>query len=157
VGFSSWQKHGIRVKQMELQKLQTELNRFVPLVNRETVVVLAAKAREGSQQLAQIGTQYRGLATVSELAQLTPAAINLIDLKVDMPRATAGAEKAPRQLLYLSGIVRGSRLDLEPMLAAYMIALKQSLLLANPQVTHKAFEMLDSREVLRFAAELELR
>jgi len=157
VGFSAWQKHGIRLKQTQLEDLRRELNGFVPLVNRETVVILAAKARESSKQLTEFVTQYRGMATVGELTQRTPGAIKLVDLKMDMPRLAANAENAPRQVLYLSGIVRGDRLDLEPTLAAYMIDLKQSPLLANPQITHKAFEILGNQEVLRFAAELEIR
>lgn len=156
LGYTGWQKHHLRAKHKQMTSLQQKLGEFVPLLNPETVLILAAKAKEATGRLTQHGEKYRGVAIIADLAHMTPPDILMTKIAIRLPRHEETAEKNPRRVLAIGGVIRGERLNLEPTLAAYMVKMKASPLLTEPRIVDKAFEMLGGREVLRFTAELEI-
>lgn len=143
-------------RHQEVVRLQQELNAIVPLVNRDLVLMLAARAKNAARQLQRYGERYQGVALVGELSRLTPPEIRLVDLRAEFPLAAAQGEEAPRRRLIIDGVVAGERAQLEPSLAGFMVRLKSSPLLTRPRIVSKAFEMRGGREVLTFSAELDL-
>lgn len=156
LGYTGWQKHHLLAKHKQTIRLQQELEKFSPLLKPETVLVLAAKAKEATGKLSRHSDKYRGVAVIAELSRLTPADILMTRIAIQLPRGEDTTEEKPRRMLAIGGIIRGERLDLEPTLAAYMVQMKTSPLLTEPRIVDKSFEMLDGREVLRFMAELEI-
>jgi len=156
LGYNSWQKHDLQSRYRRMTQLEEELTASAPLLNPETVLVLATKAKEATTRLNHYSERYTGMAVIAELARKAPDDIFMTRMAIRLPRDTATPEAKPRRLLSLDGIVRGDRLNLEPALAAFMVQMKTSPLLAEPKIIAKSFEMLDGREVLRFTAELEI-
>jgi hypothetical protein len=156
VGYNSWQKHSLLAQHRQITHLQKELESFVPLLKPETVLVLAAKAKEANTRLNDYTEKYRGMAIIAELSRLTPEEIAMSRMAIRLPRQVEGDEATPRRILSIGGIIQGERLNLEPALADYMVRMKTSPLFSDPRIIDKSFEMLDGREVLRFTAELEV-
>jgi type IV pilus assembly protein PilM len=156
LGYHGWQKTSLMTRHQRLTELEKELTAFVPLLKPETVLILAAKAKEATGRMAQFSDKYRGMALVAELSRLTPAEIRMTQVAIRLPRDASTEEEKPRRMLAIDGIIQGARLDLEPALATYLVQMKASPLLGAPRIIDKSFEMLDGREVLRFAAELEI-
>jgi hypothetical protein len=156
VGYNSWQKHDLLARHQQITDLQKELEAFVPLLKPETVLVLAAKAKEANTRLGQYTEKYLGMAIIAELSRLTPEEIAMFRMDIRLPRQTKDEEATARRILSIGGIIQGERLDLEPSLAAYMVRMKTSPLFSDPRIIDKSFEMRDGREVLRFTAELEV-
>jgi Tfp pilus assembly PilM family ATPase len=153
---STYQSRLLERRQQEVANLQKQLNAIVPLVNRDLVLMLAARAKNAARQLQHFGERYQGVALVGELSRLTPPAIRLVDLRAEFPAAAAKGEETPRRRLIIDGVVAGERSLLEPTLAGYMVRLKSSPLLAQPRIVTKAFDVMDGSEVLKFSAELEV-
>jgi Tfp pilus assembly PilM family ATPase len=156
LGYTGWQKHHLLAKHKQTIHLQQALEEFSPLLNPETVLILAAKAKEATGKLTQHSDKYRGVAVIAELSRMTPADILMTKIAIQLPHRNDSVEEKPRRVLAIGGIIRGERLNLEPTLAAYMVQMKASPLLTEPRIVDKSFEMLDGREVLRFTAELEI-
>lgn len=156
LGYNGWQKHKLQARHQQMTLLQQDLAEYVPLLNPETVLVLAAKAKEATTGLTRYRERYTGMAVIAELSHNTPAEMLMTRMVIRLPRQPEAAEGKARQVLSISGIIQGQRLTLEPALASYLVRLKTSPLLAEPRVIDKAFELMDDREVLRFTAELEI-
>ena len=58
--------------------------------------------------------------------------------------------------LILDGIIQGERLNLDSMLAGYLMELKNSPLFDLPSIDRKSFEFFENREVLHFTARFNL-
>ena len=156
LGYNTWQKHSLLTRHGQMTGLQEELEACSPLLKPETVLVLAAKAKEANTRFSQFTERYRGVAVIAELSRMTPENVAMSRVAIRLPRQGDADEKPTRRVLSIGGIVQGERLDLEPALAAYMVRMKTSPLFAEPRIIDKSFEMLDGREVLRFTAELEI-
>ncbi len=156
LAFTGWQKHHLLARHKQMLSLQQQLEESVPLLNPETVLILGTKVKEATGRLARHSDKYRGMAIIAELSRMTPADILMTKVAIRLPRRENTAEEKPRRVLAIGGIIRGERLNLEPTLAAYMVQMKASPLLAEPRIVDKSFEMLGGREVLRFTAELEI-
>jgi type IV pilus assembly protein PilM len=156
LGYNGWQKHHLITRHKQMLSLQQKLAQFVPLLKPETVLVLAAKTKEAANRLAQHSDKYKGVALMAELSRMTPADIRMMQVTIQLPRATDTAKEQPRRVLAIGGIIQGERRNLEPALATYMVQLKECPFFAMPRIVDKSFEMLGNREVLRFTAELEI-
>ena len=156
LGYNGWQKHKLLSRHQQISRLQKELEAFVPLLKPETVLVLAAKAKEANTRLNDYTEKYRGIAVIAELSRLTPEEVVMSRMTIRLPHQGEGEAQAPRWILLIGGVVQGDRLDLEPALASYMVRMKSSPLFSAPRVIDKSFEMMDGHEVLRFTAELEV-
>jgi hypothetical protein len=56
----------------------------------------------------------------------------------------------------LDGIIQGDRLNLESILAGYLMELNNSPLFDQPSLNRSSFEFYENREVLHFTAQLNL-
>jgi type IV pilus assembly protein PilM len=154
-GLFLWGNNLIDQKQLELAKLQTEIEKFKPLVNKNLIIKLASKTQKKRYAIKQLGDKYKGVAVINEISAITPSDIRLISISADMGQPQADGKK-PKQQLAVEGVVIGDRLTFESTLAGYIVRLKGSPMFSTSSVDNKSFKYLDNREVLLFTAKLDL-
>jgi hypothetical protein len=176
VGLSFWQEKIIRDKEAKKEQLVQHLEGYNLRVDKNLILKLVEQIRQKNRSDQAIGNKYLNLAVISEVVDLTPPNVRLLEITTQlgpMPtkkepaeKETAKkkpakgkkkkAEKAPPRILILEGIVQGDRLMLESALAGYLLELKKSRLFDQPNISSKSFEFSGNNEVLRFKAQLNL-
>ena len=166
VGLSFWQERIIRDKEAKKQQLTYHLEPYNLRVDKNLILKLVEQIRQKNNSDQAIGNKYMSLAVISEVVDLTPPNVRLMDittrlgpLPVKQP-AGNGKKKKPAEgsprILILEGIIQGDRLTLESALAGYLLELKNSPLFDQPNINSKSFEYSGNNEVLRFKAQLNL-
>ncbi len=175
VGFFFWQSQLIRQQEARAAALQEELDRYTPQVDPGLLFQLAGRIKQEKAALKDYGRRYLALAVITELCELTPERIRLLDLatalgpvapdKAPPPPAEAtggdsgaGAAKAPKnpKSLLLEGVVFGERDTLEAALGTYLVSLENSPLFQDPTVETKNFQPVDGKRALRFSVRVTL-
>ena len=169
-GFYLWQQADIGKKNKQIEQLSAELNTFKPQVDKPDILKLVNATNAKRKQLQQYAEKYTSLAVISDLAHRVHPDVRLIHMELTLPepipapvettkkeksKKAAAPEPEPRRIK-LEGIVMGSRATFESALTEYLIGLKNSLLLSNPQVKDRAYEFFENEEVLRFTATLDV-
>jgi cell division ATPase FtsA len=142
-------------KRMELSRLQQELDKFKPLVEKNTILNLASETKIKRNKIEDLGNKYMGIAVINEISAITPDEIRLLNIRADLGRNMTEKGKN-RQTLQVEGIVMGDRLTFESTLAGYIVTLKGSPMFGSPSIENKSFKYLDNKEVLLFTAKLDL-
>ena len=166
VGLSFWQDRIIRDKEAKKQQLTHHLERYNLRVDKNLILKLVEQIRQKNRSDQAIGKKYLNLAVISEVVDLTPPNVRLLNistrlgpLPVKQPPENGKKKKKakpPPRILILEGIVQGDRLMLESALAGYLLELKSSPLFDQPNISSKSFEFSGNNEVLRFKAQLNL-
>jgi type IV pilus assembly protein PilM len=171
VGLSFWQEKIIRDKEAKKQQLVQHLEQYNLRVDKNLILKLVEQIREKNRSDQAIGNKYLNLAVISEVVDLTPPNVRLLDITTRLgplpakeqpekdKKGKKGKKKpaeAPSRVLILEGIVQGDRLMLESALTAYLLELKNSQLFDQPNISSKSFEFSGNNEVLRFKAQLNL-
>jgi hypothetical protein len=166
VGLSFWQERIIRDKEDKKQQLAQHLESYNLRVDKNLILKLVEQIREKNRSDQAIGNKYLNLAVISEVVDLTPPNVRLMEISTRLGPLAARAEQADdkkkkaagtsSRILILEGIVQGDRLTLESALAAYLLELKNSPLFDQPNISSKSFEYSGNNEVLRFKAQLNL-
>ena len=155
-GLFLWGNNLIDQKKLQLAKLQTEIESFKPLVNKNLIINLATKTQNKRKAIKQLGEKYKGIAIISEISSITPSEIRLLSISANMGQKKQQDGQPPRQQLEMEGVVLGDRLTFESILAGYIVKLKDSPMFGTPSIENKSFKYLDHKEVLLFSAKLDL-
>ena len=155
-GLFLWGNNLVDHKEVELAKLQTEIEKFKPLVNKNLIVDLASNTQNKRKSIKELGDKYKGVAVINEISAITPSEIRLLSISANMGIKPTADGKQPNQQLEVEGVVLGNRLTFESILAGYIIKLKGSPMFHKPSVENKSFKYLDNKEVLIFTAKLDL-
>jgi type IV pilus assembly protein PilM len=166
VGLSFWQERIIRDKEAKKQQLTYHLEQYNLRVDKNLILKLVEQIRQKNNSDQAIGNKYMSLAVISEVVDLTPPNVRLMDISTRLGPLPAkqqsenGKKKKPAEgssrVLILEGIIQGDRLTLESALAGYLLELKNSPLFDQPNISSKSFEFSGNNEVLRFKAQLNL-
>lgn len=166
VGLSFWQERIIQDKEAKKKQLTYHLEQYNLRVDKNLILKLVEQIRQKNNSDQAIGNKYMNLAVISEVVDLTPPNVRLIDISARLGPLPAkqqpenGKKKktaeASSRILILEGIVQGDRLTLESALAGYLLELKNSPLFDQPNINSKSFEFSGNNEVLRFKAQLNL-
>ena len=166
VGISFWQERIIRDKEAKKKQLTQHLEQYNLRVDQNLILKLVEQIRQKNRSDQAIGKKYLNLAVISEVVDLTPPNVRLLNIATRLgplpATLKAGDDKkkkkaeAPSRILILEGIVQGDRLMLESALAGYLLELKNSQLFDQPNISSKSFEFSGNNEVLRFKAQLNL-
>jgi type IV pilus assembly protein PilM len=143
-------------KRIELAKLQSEIEKFKPLVNKNLIVDLASRTQDKRKSLKQLGEKYKSVAVISEISAITPTEIRLLSISADMGDQPDHKVKTSKQQLEMEGVVMGNRLTFDSILAGFIVKLKSSPMFQTPSVENKSYKYLDNQEVLIFRAKLDL-
>jgi len=156
VGIALYQDSQIREKEDQARFLQQKLASFNLRVDQSLILNLLDQYRAKNKSVMELSKTYLDLAVISEIAKLTPQDISLMSISADFGDLPSEKNKTPEKKLILDGIIQGDRLNLESMLAGYLIMLKNSELFDQPTINRKSFEFYENRGVLHFTAQLTL-
>jgi Tfp pilus assembly PilM family ATPase len=149
----------VEQKRSELTRLQTEIEKFKPLVNKTMILKLATLTKDKRNAMKALGNKYLGLAAINEISAITPKEIKLLSIQAELGNQSSQGnkqDKGKQPALQIEGIVTGDRLSIESTLAGYIVGLKSSPMFRSPSITNKSFKYLENREVLLFTAKLDL-
>ena len=155
-GLFLWGNNLIDQKRMELAKLQTEIRKFKPLINKNLIVDLASRAQNKRKAIKKLGEKYKAMAIINEISSITPSEIRLINISANMGQKTQTGDGKSNQQIEMEGIVLGDRLTFESTLAGYIVKLKSSPMFGPPSIENKSYKYIDQKEVLLFSAKLDL-
>jgi len=155
-GLFLWGNNLIDQKKLERAKLQTEVESFKPLVNKNLIIDLASKTQYKRKTIKELGDRYKGIAVINAISSITPPEIRLLSISVSMGKKSLATGKQSQQQLEVEGVVIGDHLTFESTLAGYIVKLKGSPLFGTPSIENKSFKYLDHKEVLLFTAKLDL-
>jgi type IV pilus assembly protein PilM len=156
VGIALYQDSEIREKEDQARFLQQKLASFNLRVDQSLILNLLDQYRAKNKSVMELSKTYLDLAVISEIAKLTPQDISLMSISADFGDLPSEKNKTPEKKIILDGIIKGDRLNLESMLAGYLIMLKNSELFDQPTIDRKSFEFYENRGVLHFTAQLTL-
>ena len=157
VGIALYQDSQISEKEDKARFLQQKLASFNLRVDQSLILNLLDQYKAKNRSVLELSKTYLDLAVISEIAKLTPPDISLMSISADFGDLPSGQEKEPpKKTIVLDGIIQGDRLNLESMLAGYLIMLKNSELFDQPSINRKSFEFYENRGVLHFTAQLTL-
>jgi len=136
-----------------LARLQQEIDKFKPLVNKKLILSLASQTKDKRNALKTLGNKYTGIAVINEISAITPKEIRLLNIRADFGK---NMEKDDKKTIQVEGVVMGDRLTFESTLAGYIVTLKDSPMFRSPSIENKALKYLENKEVLLFTAKLDL-
>ena len=155
-GLLVWQDQRLGIQQRLVGQLQTELDSYVPRVERNLLLQVAAKVHAGEKNLNAYALKHLGMAVIGELARHVPPSIRLTNVVVDSVTERAKPLSAAKRMLLIEGMVTGRRVELEPALTDFVMRLGNSPLFTRPTIKQKLFENHQDKEVLRFSAQIDL-
>ncbi len=139
-GVFFWQGQRMdRIRSMNAP-LRAELATYSPRLSRQMIFQAAGAAAHRLDAQSKQKRRYLVNAVFSEIINRTPAYIELSGLVIHNGHVTASAIDATPADAALEGWVHGDRLQLESLLAAYLIELDQSPFLTQPRIGKKRFE-----------------
>jgi type IV pilus assembly protein PilM len=164
VGIAFWQDLQIKDKESQRNFLEQKLAGFNLRVDENLILRLLDQHKAKNQAIMELSKTYLDLAVVGEITNLTPANIRLLSIVTDLGSLSSGKGQSPNpkniqnsnRIIVLDGIIQGERLNLESILAGYLMELDNSPLFDQPSINRKSFEIYEKREVLHFTAQLVL-
>jgi len=179
-GFFLYQLGIITKKNVDISRLQKQLEQHKPYLDQNELMQMAAKSKQQKYSSRAYSERYRGMAVIGELSALTPANIRLVNLKADFgaadtqkanepPKAApadkkeAAKEPAKEQTptgktgnLIVEGIVVGNRQSLESSLAVYLMKLQDSPIFRQVTIQKNSVENVKKRDILRFTINMKI-
>ncbi len=148
-GYVADQKRGM------IAGLQNNLVKGVQ-VDEKTIQPMVQKAKEERKVLQEYGKRYLGIATIGELAALTPESISLLSIKAKMGSVSDKVDKKNTRLLIVDGLVTGDPKEFESVLAEYVLEFQNSLIFETAQVYKSYKESRNREKVLHFIININL-
>jgi len=153
VGFYSWQRHDISIKQGYLATLTSKLDNYSPVVSKDIVSVLSGKVIQDEVRLKSYVKTYSAMALICEATRITPSNIYLSRFAIKS--AGAGKDAGNKKTIQVVGIVIDEEISLESTLAKFILNLSGSPLIKDASVQEKSFDTLGGDKIVRFTALLE--
>lgn len=137
-------------------KLKHELSLFNPNLSKEKITALAENLKLRRQLDQQYSVKYKGMALISELSDLTPGNIRLINVRVAIP--VAGVQEQKKEAtkkekdedVIIEGVVLGDSSILDTLLAQYVLKLKNSPILQGVALQKSGNVKFKNKEILQF-------
>jgi len=156
IGFYFYQVNTIREKKDQVAMLKLEMSSFTSQVDQVTILKLVEEAKSNNEAFKEYGRKYLAIAALSEIAELTPNNIRLLNISAQLEAPPGAEEKNPEKSIVIGGIILGDRMALESILARYLIALKGSPIFDQPVISEKTLGFFNNNEVLQFTTHLKL-
>jgi hypothetical protein len=156
IAIFSWQQNQLGAKRQQLNKLETQLLTYNPPVEKDLLLALYAKTKQKRQLAAEIARRYTPAAMITEISQITPPNIRLLNIDALFDQKKSGKTKEAQRNVTIEGIVFGDAGTFETSLASYLLSLKNSPMFQKPSVQNKQIEYYNDQEVLHFTTKLVL-
>ncbi|MEN6469118.1 MAG: pilus assembly protein PilM [Smithella sp.] len=148
----------IEIKYLNVKKakLEKELSLFNPILSKDKITALAEDLKLRYQLNQQYSTKYKGMAIISELSDLTPENIRLINVRIVIPGAGVPEphkEATPKEKsddIVIEGVVLGDRSELDALVAQYVMKLENSPMLQGVALQKSSIVTFKNKEILQF-------
>jgi len=155
IGIFSCQQKRLDRHRERVENLNNQLVRYNPPAKKELLLSLYAKAKHKNKLVKQIIHRYAPAAVVTELADVTPSNIRLLNLDAKFENVL-NSGPASENAVIIEGIIFGDAGNFETLLTSYLLKLKNSPLFRKPRVQSKQIEFFNDKEVMRFVTRLEV-
>ncbi len=155
IGIFSCQQKKLDRHRERVENLNNQLVRYNPPAKKELLLSLYAKAKHKNKLFKQIIHRYAPAAVVTELSNVTPSNIRLLNLDARFEHATDSGAASDNTVI-IEGIIFGEASNFETMLTSYLLKLKNSPLFRKPRVQSKQIEYFNDKEVMRFVTKLDV-
>jgi hypothetical protein len=155
-GIFSWQLNKLDKQIARVETLNNQLIKYNPPANKELLLALYAKAKHKSKIVTQIVHRYAPAAVITELADITPSNIRLLNIDAKFADQSPKAPTSSANSVTIEGIIFGDPAAFETMLTNYLFSLKNSPLFRKPSVQSKQIEFYYDKEIMRFITKLEI-
>ena len=156
VGFYFYQGNTIREKKDQVAMLKLEMSSFRSQVNQVAILKLVDEAKSNNEAFKEYGRKYLVIAALSEIAELTPTNIRLLNISAQLEAPPGAQKENPEKSIVIGGIILGDRMAMESILARYLLALKGSPIFDQPVISEKTSGFFNNNEVLQFTTILKL-
>jgi len=171
IGYFAFQNNRLDQKRSVVAKLQQQLEGYVPTVDQNMILKLAAHSYSERQSVDAFAEKYKGMAIITEIVKVTPPNISLADLKIQLggigkdrkkEKPKKEEQKPEKEVqpdgknVLMVGVMFGDRLKFDAALAGYMVKIEGSPLFGRPVIIDKSLEIVDEKEVLKFTAQVEI-
>ena len=156
VGFYFYQGNTIREKKDQVAMLKLEMSSFRSQVNQVAILKLVDEAKSNNEAFKEYGRKYLVIAALSEIAELTPTNIRLLNISAQLEAPPGAQKENPEKSIVIGGIILGDRMAMESILARYLLALKGSPIFDQPVISEKTSGFFNNNEVLQFTTHLKL-
>lgn len=159
----------VTARQADKTALAYKLTRFKPKLDELMVTKLVARIKINEEKLVRSAKKYLTIAAINEITNMTPANVRLLELKCEVPLEGEededvydyDDEEESSSRVIMEGLVIGKTLNLESILADYLVKLGNSTIFSRPRIKARNFEKLmdedkNVQDVLKFTAELDL-
>lgn len=153
-GIYIWQGYTISGKEAQILNIQEQIAQFNPRVDQQFIRQFAAKVDRDRKSVQEYARKYIGMAVISELTEMTPPNINLINITAKLGRAQENKDK--KKTIIIEGIIFDESFNRDSSLAVFLVKLNGSPIFENPRIVKKSIETFGNKEVLKFTARLEL-
>jgi hypothetical protein len=151
-----WQSHIIKLKKIQKNQLQRQVDRFIPYVDENLILQMVTQVQQNRMTLEQYSKKYMGMALIGVVSTRTPTNIRLLSLKADFDEISEKKAADIKRNLILEGVIFGDRLAFESSLTNYLVQLKKTPLFSRASVQKKSIDLFEDQEVMKFTARLDL-
>jgi hypothetical protein len=155
IGVFSFQQKQLDRHREQVDNLNSRLIRYNPPARKELLLALFAKAKHKNKLVKQIIHRYIPAAVVTELADVTPSNIRLLNLDAEFGKPSDASSNSENSVI-IEGIIFGEAGNFETILTSYLLKLKNSPIFRKPRVQSKQIEFFHDKEVMRFVTKLEV-
>ena len=156
IGFYFYQRNTIREKKDQVAMLKLEMSSFMSKVDQVSILKLVEEAKSNNEAFKEYGRKYLVIAALSEIAELTPTNIRLLNISAQLEAPPGAQEKNTEKSIVIGGIILGDRMAMESILARYLLLLKGSPIFDEPVISEKTLGFFNNNEVLQFTTHLKL-
>jgi len=156
-------------KENSILMLESQLSRYPLRVDKDMISRLATVAKDQHQMMKAYAEKYLGMAVISEISEITPSNIRLINVKANLVATQSGGSiekskevgKEPAKELVKSVVIEGvisseDRKMLDSMLAGYVMRLEASPIFSQISVQKNTIEPYKKNEVLHFILNMKI-
>ncbi len=156
IGIFSWQEKRLDDKRDQIERLNDKLLIYNPPAEKKLLLAMYAKTKHKRKAVTRIVHRYTPVALLTELSQITPANIRLMNANAKFGQGSTNNSAGIINTVTIEGIVFGTPGSFETSLTGYMLSLKNSPMFSRPNIQNKQIEYYNDQEVLRFKAKLEI-
>jgi hypothetical protein len=156
ISIFSWQQNKLDKQIARVEALNDQLMKYNPPANKELLLALYAKAKHKNKIVTQIVHRYAPAAVITELADITPSNIRLLNIDAKFADQSPKAQTISAKSVTIEGIIFGDAAAFETLLTNYLFSLKNSPLFRKPSVQSKQIEFYYDKEIMRFITKLEI-
>lgn len=154
--FYGWQRTQLSELRNDEGRLSSSSGAERIEINQAALLTAIADLRVQRSQMEETARQYEGVALLTEINQVTPDHVRLLQLSARIGNSGQEERQTPPRQLRMEGVVSGERASLEILLAAYQTRLERSPLLQNIRIDESRVRNTESGAQLSFVLNADL-